>query len=136
MSNIDNDNIKNILGDIDNHNIDDLDRFKLDVLVELNFNKKEIKNLKKKLEKYKYIEDLSDLHLGKYIRWFNIKNEPQKPKLKNGGFIIDINYINDINIICKNSNNYIFNLNFNDCIIFQKLTLYEEFISNVLSYIK
>ncbi|MGB0430789.1 MAG: WG repeat-containing protein, partial [Bacteroidia bacterium] len=42
---------------------------------------------------------------GKYIRWFNIKNEPQKPKLKNGGFIIDINYINDINIICKNSNN-------------------------------
>jgi hypothetical protein len=108
--------------------------FRNSVLEHYSQNKSELKQIHDKLNKYKYIDGLDELHLGRYIRWF--KKEDDLIRLNNGGFIIDISLKNDINIVCKNNINRIFNLNFNECIIFQKITLQEELVMNVIKCLK
>jgi hypothetical protein len=108
--------------------------FRNSVLEPYSRNKTELKQMHNKLNKYKYIDGLDELHLGRYIRWF--KKESDIVNLTNGGFIIDISLINDINIVCKNGMNRIFNLNFNECVIFQKMSLHEELVMNVIDCLK
>lgn len=88
-----------------------------------------------KLEMYRYIDEIDEINMGSYIRWFNIKN-PKNIKLTNGGFIIDIKYQNDnIILVCKNNINKIFSLKLEECIIFQKLTKQQELIMEILDYV-
>lgn len=88
-----------------------------------------------KLELYRYVDEIDEIKMGSYIRWFNIKN-PNIIKLTNGGFIIDIKYQNDnIILICKNTINKLFSLKLEECILFQKLTKQEELIIEILEYV-
>ena len=88
-----------------------------------------------KLELYRYVDEIDEIKMGSYIRWFNIKN-PNNVKLTNGGFIIDIKYQNDnIILICKNTKNKLFSLKLEECILFQKLTKQEELIIEILEYV-
>lgn len=89
-----------------------------------------------KLRVYRYVDEIDEMNIGSYIRWFNIKN-PKNIKLTNGGFIIDMKYQNDtILLLCKNTINKIFTLKIEECIIFQKLAKQEELIIEILDYIK
>ena len=65
---------------------------------------------------------MSDLLFGSYIRWIPLKNI-ENIKLTNGGIIIDIDIISDcIQIKVKNNMNRIFQIKFDECYVFQKLT--------------
>ena len=79
--------------------------------------------------------DLRDLQLGYYIRWIPLKN-PSKIYLTNGGIIIDIDiFENGIHIKVKNNRNNIFQIKFDECVIFQKLTIQEKAILSVLDHL-
>lgn len=106
---------------------------KKDMLENIVYN--EIELYLEKLEMYRYVDEIDEINMGSYIRWFNIKN-PKNIKLTNGGFIIDIKYQNDnIILVCKNYINKIFSLKIEECIIFQKLTKQEELIMEILDYV-
>jgi len=77
-----------------------------------------------KLVTYRYVDDLSDLLEGRYIRWIHVSN-PEK--LYTGGFVarVDIDE-SGIHILCTNRGK-MFQLIFDECIVFQKITS-QEFI--------
>lgn len=106
---------------------------KNNILQQLQLEPNVIREMHQKLKRYRYVCDLSDLKYGAYIRWINISKSQQSFKLTNGGIVIDINIYNDgVQIRCRNSSFRYFNLKFDECLIFQKLTDQEETILAVI----
>lgn len=109
---------------------------KNNILQKMLFNREELKNYHKLLNKYRYIDEIDELKYGSYIRWFKLK-DIDSLKLLKGGFIIDIkkNSKNEIVIVCKNYGR-IFSLKMSETIIFQKNTSQEELLIKILDHVK
>ena len=95
----------------------------------------EYNSMLKKLQVYRFIDELPDMRYGSYIRWISLK-DPDNLKLTNGGIIIDYKQgIDDINIICKNNRHRVFTLALNKCIIFKKLSQQEKILIKIIDYV-
>jgi hypothetical protein len=109
---------------------------KNDILQQLQLPKEKLKTYHKKLKEFRYCSEMSDLQYGYYIRWIPIK-DPEKIKLTNGAVIADIKIQNSqIQILCKNFKNMFFQIKFDECIIFQKISEQEHVILSVLDYLE
>ena len=109
---------------------------KNNILQKLQLDREKLKTYHKKLKKYRYCSDLSDLQFGNYIRWISLK-DVDNVYLTNGAFFADYIFENNmIKIICKNSRNMVFQIKFDEVIIFQKLNKQENVILTVLDYLK
>ena len=111
--------------------IQDIKCQKNDILQKLNFSRETLKKNTQKLKDYRYINNINDLNYGSYIRWINL-TKIDNLNLTNGGIICDIKINNGIEILCRNFNNNFFKLNFDENLIFQKLTNQEKIILHVL----
>ena len=118
-----------------NLTISEIKSEKNDILQKLQFGKEDLKKNLKKLKEYRYINNINDLNYGYYIRWINLKNV-ENLKLTNGGFICDIKINDGIEILCRNNFNKLFQLRFDENLIFQKLTEQEKIILNVINNLK
>ena len=136
--------IENLLVALDNENnesIINLTKSKMqeqknNCLQRLQLGKEKLKSCHKKLKEYRYCSDLSDLIFGNYIRWISLKN-PEKLNLTNGAFFVDYIFNNKMmKIICRSSRGKIFQIKFDEVIIFQKLNNQENVILSVLDYLK
>ena len=108
---------------------------KNDYLQQLQLSRENIKELHSKLKEYRYVDDLTDIQYGRYIRWINLK-DPLKIYLTNGGIVIDIKiHQNGIQLVCKNFINKKFQIKIDECFIFQKLTDQEKTILCALDYL-
>lgn len=108
---------------------------KNDYLQKLQLSREELKDYHDKLKNYRYVDDLSDILYGRYIRWVNLKN-PDNLKLTKGGIIIEIKILeNGIHVVCKNARNQRFQLKIDECLIFQKLTQQEQILLSALDYL-
>lgn len=106
-----------------------------DALQRIQIRGNELKQMHKKLKEYRVIRDLRDIQLGYYIRWIPLK-DPTNIYLTNGGIIIDIDILkNGIHVRVKNNRNRIFQIKYDECIIFQKLTVQEKIILSVLDHL-
>lgn len=84
----------------------------------------------KTLFDFRYVDEIYELHKGKYVRWIKCNNHDENniPKLTTGGFVVNIKFLdNGIYILCKNNRNQFIQYKYDDCITFQKLS-YEEHI--------
>ena len=74
---------------------------------------------------YQLIDRICDLRNGRLIRWVKLSNGT----LTNGGLLMNVK-IEDKGVIllCKNNTNRFFNVRFDDCIVFQKLSMEEQII--------
>jgi hypothetical protein len=137
---------------------------KNDILQKLQLKGNVLKTMHATLIGYKYIEDICDLQIGRYIRWISLKY-PDRISLTNGAYVCNINidyvpvskpdeyeYDNDNNadaeedeLTCKsclrckvvrNGKVLFFNLNFDENLIFQKITEQEWIILDALDYLK
>ena len=76
----------------------------------------------KSLKEYRYINDLSDLRYGGFIRWVNLK-KGDNLKLALGGSLLDIIFDqNNTKLMVKSMTNNFFKLVFDNCVVFQRLT--------------
>ena len=108
---------------------------KNDMLQKLQLPRNELKKMHSALKFYKYVDELPEINLGRYIRWIPLKN-PDNIKLTRGGIICDIYTSNDdIEIKCKNNMNRLFTLKLNECFIFQKLTDQEQVILSAVNHL-
>ena len=108
---------------------------KNDILQQLQITRQELKVFHSKLKNYRYIDEVDEIKLGNYIRTIDLKKK-DNIYLTSGGIIVDIEAINESIIIkCKNFRNNIFNLKFEEHLIFQKINNQEEILLNVLTYI-
>ena len=100
---------------------------KEEVLNELPTNKTNINALKKKLKEYRYIDELQELHIGAYIRWIKFDTN-DLISITNGAILTDVLFENNIQLLLRNNMNRFFKINFNDNLIFQKVTNQEKII--------
>lgn len=111
---------------------------KNDILQKLYLSREELLLYHKKLKDYMYVDELDEIKLGSYIRWFNIKDEEHLDNLKlaNGGFVTDFNQgKDDILIVCKNIFGRHFSIYLNKCIIFKKISTAEKVLIRIIDYI-
>ena len=121
---LDNDNNEGI----QKYNTNIIKKIKNDCLQRLLLPREILKDYHSKLNEYRYVDDLSDIQYGRYIRWINLTN-PDNLTLTKGGIIIDIKILsNGIHIICKNYKNHKFQIKIDECYIFQKITDQEKII--------
>ena len=74
----------------------------LEILKELELSKKETVEIMRKLNEYKYVDEMDDLKYGTYIRWIHIEN-PEKLHLTQGALFCSFKITDDgVFIICKN----------------------------------
>ena len=137
--------IDKLLKALDNENNESLIHLTSEKIMELNHNiLKELLLPKaihldflKKLQKYKYVDELNDLHYGSYVRWICIKDpDPHNMKLFIGGIVCDIQVTdNGINIKCKNIYNRFYQFKMDECLVFQKLTAQENVLISALNHL-
>lgn len=109
---------------------------KNDYLQQLQLPREKLKDFHTKLKDYRFVDDLTNIQYGRYIRWINLKN-PENIKLTNGGVIIDIKIEGDgIYLLCKNFRNGRMQIKIDECFIFQKLTDQEKTIISALDYLE
>jgi hypothetical protein len=128
---------------LDNENNDGIQKYntslikqiKNDYLQKLLLPRDKLKDYHLKLKDYRYVDDLTDIQYGRYIRWINL-NDPNNIKLTTGGIIIDIKILaSGIHVVCKNNKNHRFQIKIDECFIFQKLTDQEKIILYALDHV-
>lgn len=109
---------------------------KNDYLQQLQLSREKLKEYHNKLKEYRFVDDLTNIQYGRYIRWISLKN-PEKLCLTTGGVIIDIQLLEDgIYILCKNFRNKRMKIKIDECFIFQKMTDQEKTIIAALDYLE
>jgi hypothetical protein len=79
----------------------------------------------KKLADYRFIDELHNLHRGKYLRWIR-KSTGQ---LMRGGIFVDIKFGNEgANILCRTTTGKFTQFRFDLCLTYQKLTDDEQLL--------
>ena len=137
------DNSNYLLKSLDNENNSSMNNLnskkiksmKNDYLQQLQLSREKLKEYHSKLKEYRYVDDLSDIQYGRYIRWINLK-DPTNISLTQGGLIIDIKICQGgIQVVCKNFRNKKFQIKIDECFIFQKLSDQEKIILSALDYL-
>jgi hypothetical protein len=100
---------------------------KEEIINELPLYKNEKNEIKKKLKEYRYIDEIQELHIGAFIRWIKFKSD-NEISITNGALLTDVLFEDNIQLLLKNNMNRFFRVNFNDNLIFQKLTDQEKII--------
>ena len=112
---------------LDNKTLDTISQEIFESINNLGITKEKQTDFCKKLLEYRYVDELFELHRGKFVRWIR-KTNPEI--LTNGGIVVDVKFLdNGINILVKNSSIPRFiQYKFDDCLSFQKLSQEEQLI--------
>ena len=109
----------------------------LNILKELHLSKKETLELLKKLNDYKYVDEMNDLKYGTYIRWIPLEN-PNNIQLAKGAIFCDLKITDEgVSCICKNYGYKTrhFQIVMDKNLIFQKLTNQELVLLSALDHL-
>jgi hypothetical protein len=109
----------------------------LKILKELQLPKKETIDIFNKLRDYKYIDEISDLKYGTFIRWIPI-DDPNNIYLTKGSLFCEMKIIdNGVFCICKNFGfpSRYFQISMDKNLIFQKLTEQELILLSALDHL-
>jgi len=134
-----NETLDEIIKELDEKNLlyltsSKIKELKNNILQKLLLSRDELLKYHKILKEYRYVDEVDEIKIGSYIRWFNLK-KIKEIKLTNGGIIIDIkNGKEDILIVCKNNMNRIFTLQLSQCFIFQKMNDQEKILIKIIDY--
>ena len=106
------------------------------VLKELSLDKEERMRMMKMLKGYRYIDDMSELKYGAYIRWIPIEN-PREIEMKRGAIFCDVKIMdNGVYLVCKNyRSTKHFQIKLDGCLVFQKLTEQERVLISVMDHL-
>ena len=136
--------IRKVLENPNNDNIINLShssikQSKNKILQQLFKDKSLLINYHKKLKDYRYIRYLNEINIGSFIKYISLK-DPENIILKNGGYVIDIikHNNNDYNIKIKmyfRKKYRIFEIKFDEVFIFQKLSVQEKMLLEIIDYI-
>lgn len=109
----------------------------LNILKELQLPKKDTLDLLRKLNEYKYIDEMNELKYGSYIRWIPIEN-PDNIYLTQGAIFCEMKITDDgVFCICKNYGykSRHFQISMDKNLIFQKLTDQELILLSALDHL-
>jgi hypothetical protein len=112
--------------------LDDILEENIQAIKRLKLPKKEIIELSSKLVGYRYVENVFDVHKGKHIRWIR-EGRP----ITNGAIVADVKFLdNGTHIVCTTAMGRVFQIKFNDCTVFQKLSVGEQLILMAYEHVR
>jgi len=123
--------------DLLNFTTEKIRQMTLQILGELQLTKEETLKLYKKLENYKYVDEMNDLKYGSFIRWIPIE-EPNNIYLTQGAIFCEMKITeNGVFCVCKNYGFNIkhFQIAMDKNLIFQKLTEQEQVLLSALDHL-
>jgi len=89
----------------------------------------------KKLNGYRYVDEIKDVKYGAFIKWIPISN-PEYLPLHAGGMICDIKVTDTgVMIVCKNFMHKHYQIKMDECLIFQKLSHQELVLLSALDHL-
>jgi hypothetical protein len=104
------------------------------ILKKITLDRQELSNYQKLLIYYRYVDEIDELRIGSYIRFFKLNTTTLK--LGAGGFLVDIQVSKQgIVLLFKNRTRF-FKLRMEECILFQKNTQQENILIQILDQIK
>lgn len=117
--------------------LDKIMEMNIHIINELGLPKRDALTLCKKLNEFMFIDEISDIREGAYIKWINIpEDEHSEIKLKEGAFICNYEIgEKGVYLRCKNFRHRFFSLYLEDNLIFQKLSNQELIILAAMKYI-
>ena len=135
-------NVEDLLKALDNENntgvagltTSKIKKEKNDILQKLQLSGQELKDLHARLKEYRYINELNDLQLGRYIRWIPLNTETAEIKLTKGAITVNT-FLNEdgVCIVCNNSyRRRPIVVKFDKVLIFQKLSEQEQILISAI----
>ena len=109
----------------------------LKILKELELTKQETLEMMKKLKDYKYVDEMSDLKYGTYLRWIPV-DDPENVHLTKGAIFCEVKITDDgVFLVCKNYGygKKHFRLSMDKNLIFQRLTDQELVLLSALDHL-
>lgn len=122
---------------LENKTLSDISKIVFETLVDYSYRNSTIteeiiRQYCDKLSGYRYVERICDLRQGIFVRWI----KEGDTRLAKGGVVVNVKIGDDVQIVCKTPFGSFLSLKFNDCIIFQKLTMEEQLILMSYDYIQ
>ena len=137
-------NVEDLLKALDNENntgvagltTSKIKKEKNDILQKLQLSGQVLKDLHARLKEYRYINELNDLQLGRYIRWIPLNTETAEIKLTKGAFTVNT-FLNEdgVCIVCNNSYRRPIVVKFDKVLIFQKLSEQEQILISAIDFL-
>jgi len=120
-----------------NFTTDKVKEMNLNIVKELHLSRKDTLDILSKLRDYKYVDEMSDLKYGTYIRWIPIE-DPNNINLTKGALFCEMKITEEgVFCICKNfgykSNHFRIKMDTN--LIFQKFTEQELVLLSALDHL-
>jgi hypothetical protein len=107
----------------------------LNIIKELHLPRDVTLNYMKKLNGYRYVDEIKDVKYGAFIKWIPISN-PEYLPLHAGGMICDIKVSeNGVMIVCKNFMHKHYQIKMDECLLFQKLSHQELVLLSALDHL-
>ena len=120
-----------------NFTSDKIKEMNLNILKELQLSKKDTLELMKKLNEYKYVDEMNDLKYGAYVRWIPIE-DPNNIYLTQGALFCEMKITDEgVFCVCKNYGfrSRYFRLSMDKNLIFQKMTDQELVLLSALDHL-
>ena len=120
-----------------NFTTEKLREMNLNILKELHLSKKDTLEILHKLKDYKYVDEMSDLKYGTYIRWIPIE-DPNNIYLTQGAIFCELKITDKgVSCICKNYGfkTRHFQIEMDKNLLFQKLTNQELVLLSALDHL-
>lgn len=129
--------LKNINDDkhdyLDNKTLGDILDENIKAIKSVGLPSAQLSDICNRLAGYRYVENLYELHKGKHIRWIRNDNK----KLTNGAIVMDVKFLdNGSHVLCRNSQHRLFQVKFNESMIFQKLSTGEQLILMAYEHVR
>jgi hypothetical protein len=120
-----------------NFTSDKIKEMNLNIIKELQLPRKDTLEIMKKLNDYKYVDEMNELKYGTYIRWIPIE-DPEKIHLTKGAIFCEMKITDDgVFCVCKNFGYNLrhFQISMDKNLIFQKLTDQELVLLSALDHL-
>jgi len=137
-------NVEDLLKALDNENntgiagltTSKIKKEKNDILQKLQLSGQELKDLHARLKDYRYINELNDIQIGRYIRWIPLNTETAEIKLTTGAFIVNT-FLNKDGacLVCRNTYRQPVIVKFDNVLIFQKLSEQEQILIAAIDFL-
>jgi hypothetical protein len=117
---------------LENKTIDSITAEIYDIINKLDVSIETKKKYCQLLSEYRYVHDIHELHKGKQIKWIR----PTNNRLIGGGIVVNIKFLdNGTHVLVKTQTNHFVQIRFDDCFIFQKMTMHEQLILMAYGYV-
>jgi len=109
------------------------------ILKELSLSREKLLDITKKLNGYRYVDEIDELKCGTYLKWIVLTDpDPDNLELNKGALFCEIKCKDDgVFIVCKNMgfSSRHFQIKMDECLLFQKFTTQELVLLSALDHL-